>query len=425
MLELLQILTTESWAVRALIASSLVGLMCGILGCFIVLRNMSLIGDALSHAVLPGIFFAFLLVGYSTIGFFVGSTIAGLITAVAISWIQQNVQTKNDAAIGIIFTAMFSLGIMGISWLNQSEGVHLDLKDFLFGNVLGISNEDIFLTLGITVYTIICVVVFYRQLFITTFQPTIAETMGISAKTIHYFLMLLLSFAIVASLRTVGVILVVAMLITPAATALLLSERLVRVIFLSGIIGVLSAVFGLVFSILLETTPGPAMTICATFFYFAAVLFSPSQGLIFRYNQNKVERKRVVREDILRQVVKKYPDSSMAIPELSERLGMKGDFLRGYVKRMAQSKLLAYNDDQIILTEAGLAKAEQLVRAHRLWETYQVKKMGLDSDQIHNEADQIEHFLSEELLDEIDKELGFPTKDPHDSPIPSKRTAKV
>jgi len=403
------------------VASSLVGLMCGVLGCFIVLRNMSLIGDALSHAVLPGIFFAFLLVGYSTLGFFIGSTVAGLVTAVAISWIQQNVKTKNDAAIGIIFTAMFSIGIMGISWLNQSEGVHLDLKDFLFGNVLGISNEDIFLTAGICLYTLVCVVMFYRYLFVTTFQPTIAETMGISAKTIHYFLMLLLSFAIVASLRTVGVILVVAMLITPAATALLLSDQLKKVIFISGLIGILSAVIGLLVSIIFNTTPGPAMTLCATAFYFMAVLLSPTQGLLFKYNQNRIQRKRIIREDILRQVIKKR-GLNTPVSELTEQLNLPESTITETISVMAKSDLLAINRDGIILTEAGISKAEQLVRAHRLWETYQVRKMGLDSDQIHNEADQIEHFLSEELLDEIDQELGFPTKDPHDSPIPNKQT---
>jgi len=382
---------------------------------------MSLIGDALSHAVLPGIFFAFLLVGYSTLGFFIGSTVAGLVTAVAISWIQQNVKTKNDAAIGIIFTAMFSIGIMGISWLNQSEGVHLDLKDFLFGNVLGISNEDIFLTAGICLYTLVCVVMFYRYLFVTTFQPTIAETMGISAKTIHYFLMLLLSFAIVASLRTVGVILVVAMLITPAATALLLSDQLKKVIFISGLIGILSAVIGLLVSIIFNTTPGPAMTLCATAFYFMAVLLSPTQGLLFKYNQNRIERKRIIREDILRQVIKKR-GLNTPVSELTEQLNLPESTITETISVMAKSDLLAINRDGIILTEAGISKAEQLVRAHRLWETYQVRKMGLDSDQIHNEADQIEHFLSEELLDEIDQELGFPTKDPHDSPIPNKQT---
>ncbi|NNE25718.1 MAG: iron chelate uptake ABC transporter family permease subunit [Saprospiraceae bacterium] len=418
--ELLQIFTAE-WAIRALLASSMVGLMCGVLGCFIVLRNMSLIGDALSHAVLPGIFFAFIFFGYSTIGFFLGSTIAGLVAGISISWIQQNVKTKNDAAIGIIFTAMFAIGVMGISWLNQSEGVHLDLKDFLFGNVLGISNEDIVLTAIVLLYTVVSVFLFYRYLFITTFQATIAETMGISPKRMHYFLMLLLSFAIVASLRTVGVILVVAMLITPAATALLLSDRLKTVIFISGLIGVLSAVLGLVFSIVFQTTPGPAMTIVATVFYFLAVIFSPNKGLLFKFLQTRVEKQRIMREDVLRQIIKNPLDKGMRLAELSERLNLSEDKVKSISQVMSKSRLLSTTNGLVFLSEEGIKKAEQLVRAHRLWETYQVRQMGLNSDQVHEAADQIEHFLSEELLDEIDSELGFPTRDPHDSPIPAKR----
>ena len=152
----------QEWAIRALIASSLVGIMCGVLGSFIVLRNMSLVGDALAHAILPGVVFAFMLVGYSALGFFTGAVIAGLLTAVGITWIQHNVGTKNDAAIGIVFTAMFSIGVMGISWISRNEGVHLDLKDFLFGNVLGVANSDLYLTAGVTVYVVLSVIIFYR-----------------------------------------------------------------------------------------------------------------------------------------------------------------------------------------------------------------------------------------------------------------------
>ena len=256
----------------------MVGIMCGALGAFIVLRNMSLIGDALAHAILPGIVVAFVLVGYSTIGFFVGSVIAGLLTAVGITWIQHNVKTKNDAAIGIVFTAMFSIGVMGISWISRNEGVHLDLKDFLFGNVLGVSNEDLYLTGIVAIYVIISLIVFYRYLFATTFQPIIAETMGISVKVIHYYLMLLLSFAVVASLRTVGVILVVAMLITPASTALLLTDRLNKVIPLAALIGLISAVLGLLLAIIFETTPGPAMAVTATALYLITCLLYTSDA---------------------------------------------------------------------------------------------------------------------------------------------------
>jgi ABC-type Mn2+/Zn2+ transport system permease subunit len=116
----------QEWAIRALLASSMVGLMCGMLGCFIVLRNMALIGDALAHAILPGVVVAFVVVGYSTIGFFAGSVVAGLLSAAGITWIQHHVKTKNDAAIGIVFTSMFALGVIGISSVSR-EGVHLDL----------------------------------------------------------------------------------------------------------------------------------------------------------------------------------------------------------------------------------------------------------------------------------------------------------
>ncbi|MEL6987658.1 MAG: metal ABC transporter permease, partial [Bacteroidota bacterium] len=302
-MELFEILQNE-WALRALIASCLVGVMCGVLGCFIVLRNMSLIGDALAHAILPGVVVAFVLIGQSTLGFFIGSVAAGLLTAVIITWIQHNVKTKNDAAIGIVFTAMFSIGVIGISNISRRPGVHLDLKDFLVGNVLGVSNEDIWLTAAITIYVLLSVIVFYRYLFITTFQPTIAETMGISVKMIHYFLMLLLSFAVVASLRTVGVILVVAMLITPASTALLLTDKLQRVIILSGIIGFFTAAFGLILAIIFETTPGPAMVLVATLFYFIAVIFAPQKGLLFKYFRKQKLQRKIFKEDILQASLK-------------------------------------------------------------------------------------------------------------------------
>src|SRR5690606_5685571 len=145
---------------------------------FIVLRNMALIGDALAHAILPGIVVAFVLVGYSTLAFFIGAVAAGLITAVAITWIQHSSNTKNDAAIGIAFTAMFAIGVIGISRISRNEGVHLDLKDFLFGNILGVSDQDLMLTGTVAVFTIMALLVFYRPLFATTFQSTIAHTMG-------------------------------------------------------------------------------------------------------------------------------------------------------------------------------------------------------------------------------------------------------
>lgn len=420
MTELLTTLT-EEWAIRALIASSLVGIMCGVIGSFMVLRNMSLIGDALSHAILPGIFVAFILIGYSSTGFFVGTLLAALLSAVAMTWIQERINTKNDAVIGIIFTFMFSLGVIGISYLNNQEGVHLDLKDFLFGTVLGVSTEDIIITAMVTMFCITSVIVFYRNLFITTFQPTIAATMGISVKTMHYFLMLLLSFAIVTALRTVGIILVVAMLITPSATALLLSDKLKRVIAISGLIGFISAVIGLLVAILLDTTPGPAMCVVVTIFYFAAVFFSPKSGLVFKKIRKRRLNLQIEREDIIKYLTKNETINNSNLAAVGSKLNISVSKMKRHLRTLKTNEHTTLSSETHQLTLKGKELGQDLVRAHRLWETFLVDKVGLKGDEIHEDAEKYEHLLDSEILDQLDAKLGYPDKDPHGSPIPLKR----
>jgi len=418
MMELFEVFQAE-WFIRALLASSLVGIMCGLLGAFVVLRNMSLIGDALSHAVLPGVVFGFIFVGgYSLLGFFVGSVLAGLIAAVAITWIQDRVKTKNDAAIGIVFTAMFSIGVMGISWISRKDGVHLDMKDFLFGNVLGVSDADIWLTFAVALYVILSIILFYRYLFATTFQPVIAETMGFNVKVIHYFLMLLLAFAVVASLRTVGVILVVAMLITPAATALLLTDRMKKVLWLSALFGLLSAVVGLLLSYVYKTTPGPAMTVTATVFYLIAVFFAPEKGLLFQSITSRQNKRKIQFEDTLKQSLKLHERENLSLENLKKRLGFNSSTLKTYVSRLVKQGFLSKKSGALQLTTAGEEAATVLVRKHRMWESYLVSEMGISPNQIHEDAEKYEHILTEDMVDELDKKLGFPELDPHGAPIP-------
>lgn len=421
MLELWNTLS-EPFAIRAILACSMVGVMCGIIGCFIVLRNMSLIGDALSHAILPGIFVSFVFLGYSTIGFFVGSVLAGILSAFLITWIQHNVKTKNDASIGIVFTVMFSLGVIGISWLNSEKGAHLDLGDFLFGNALGVSNEDLVLTAIVMVYTIVSVIIFYRYLFITTFQPTIAATMGISVKMVHYFLMLLLSFAVVAALRTVGVILVVAMLITPSSTALLISNKLKKVIVISAGIGLVSAIVGMALSIVWNTPPGPMMVVVSTIFYVLAVFFAREKGLLPRVIRRHAQSNKIEREDIIKYAIKFFEKKKLSLTEIQTYLGLNERRVKSHLEYLSKNGLLTI-DNGIGLTYKGKQKADSLVRAHRLWESYQVSSMGLSEGQIHEEAEILEHHLSEDILDQVDQKLGFPSTDPHGSPIPPKLIA--
>jgi len=405
---------------RALIASVLVGTMCGVLGCFIVLRNMSLIGDALSHAVLPGVVVGFIIFGTSALGIFMGAVAAGLFSAVMMTWIQQNVKTKNDAAIGIVFTAMFAIGVMAISKVSR-EGAHLDLDHFLFGNVLGLSDSDLYLTAFITAFVLISVVAFYRFLFATTFQPVIAETMGISVKAVHYFLMLLLSFAVVASLQAVGVILVVAMLITPASTALLLSTRLKWVLAIAAGVGILSAVTGLILAVYFNTTPGPAMVLMATLFYLLSVFFAPQKGLLFRFLHKRKTQLKIQLEDTLKQSLKLHERTQLTMENLINRLGFDAARVKKHINTLKQSGFLTLSGSALVITDTGIAEATKLVRAHRLWETFLVKNLGLSEEQIHEEAEKYEHILTEDLIDEMEADLDYPAADPHGSPIPQKR----
>ncbi|WP_078598245.1 metal ABC transporter permease [Evansella clarkii] len=261
---------------NALFAAILVGVICGVIGCFIILRGMALMGDAISHAVLPGVVIAYML-GAS---FFIGAVITGVLTALSIGYITRNSKVKEDSAIGIMFTAMFALGIAMITGL---QGTSVDLWHILFGNVLAVSRADLWITLGIGIFVILMVILFYRPLLLSTFDETMAKASGLPVRFIHYMLMLLLSLVTVASLQTVGIILVVAMLITPGATAYLLTERFSVMLVLSAVTGVISAVSGLFFSVIYDISSGAAIVLVASVLFAAAFFFSPKQGIIPRY----------------------------------------------------------------------------------------------------------------------------------------------
>lgn len=260
---------------NALFAAVLVGIICGVIGCFIILRGMALMGDAISHAVLPGVVIAYML-GAS---FFVGAVITGVLTALAIGFISQNSRIKEDSAIGIMFTAMFAAGVVLITAL---QGTSVDLWHILFGNVLAVSRTDLYFTLGIGIFVLGTIVIFYRPLLLSTFDETMAKATGLPVKWIHYMLMLLLSFVTVASLQTVGIILVVAMLITPGATAYLLTERFSVMLFLSAFFGVFSAVTGLFFSVIYDVSSGASIVLVASVLFAIAFFFAPKQGLVFK-----------------------------------------------------------------------------------------------------------------------------------------------
>ncbi|ALS78530.1 manganese ABC transporter permease [Planococcus kocurii] len=259
---------------KALLTSIMVGVICGVIGCFIILRGMALMGDAISHAVLPGVAISYAL----GISFFFGAVFTGVLTAIGIGFVSQNSRIKQDTSIGIVFSAAFALGVILITVLESST----DLYHILFGNVLAVRPSDMWITLGTGLVVLVSVFVFYKELLVTSFDETMAQVYGLPVRLIHYFLMTLLTMVTVASLQTVGIILVVAMLITPAATAYLLTDRLSTMIFLSASIGASAAVIGLYFSFTYNLASGATIVLAATALFIVAFLFSPKQGILWR-----------------------------------------------------------------------------------------------------------------------------------------------
>ncbi|KHJ51604.1 membrane protein [Vreelandella venusta] len=260
---------------RALLTSMLVGAICGLLSCYVVLKRWSLLGDAISHAVLPGVAIAYLL----GLPFFIGAFVTGALTSLGIGAIERHTRIKSDAAMGIMFTGAFALGIVLISKMASST----HLMHILFGNVLGVQQSALMLTLAASVVALLVIWLAFRPLMLYAFDPTQAQALGFNTSVIHYGLILLLTLTIVASLETVGIILVVAMLITPGATAHLLTDRFKTMLLISTGVGVGSAVLGLWLSYAFDVASGGTIVLVATSCFFLALLFSPRHGVLMRH----------------------------------------------------------------------------------------------------------------------------------------------
>lgn len=279
--EFIQGLLDFQFLQNALITSVMVGISAGIIGSFIILRGMSLMGDAISHAVLPGVAISYML-GSSYI---IGATVFGMASAALIGFVTKHSRLKNDTAIGIVFSAFFALGIILISFARSST----DLYHILFGNVLAVRDSDMFLTAAVLVIVLIAVPLFYKQLKLTSFAPTIAKSYGWNISAINYGLMFLLTLVAVTSLQTVGTILVIAMLITPAATAYQLTDKLLVMIVLSTVFGTLSSIVGLYFSYSYNLPSGATIVMAAAVFFIVAFIFAPKKGLIGQLRKENLQ----------------------------------------------------------------------------------------------------------------------------------------
>ncbi len=260
---------------RALIASLIVGIVCSVLGTYVVLRAMAFLGDALAHAILPGVAIAYLL----GVNLLAGALVAALAVAVGIGFFSRRGAVKEDTAIGILFAAALALGVV---LLSSVRSYATDLTNILFGNVLGVSTGDLWLTGLLGAAVLATVFLLYKEFLLASFDPVLAHTLGRRPELLRFVMLILLALTVVVSLQTVGVGLVAAMLVTPAATAYLLTRRLASMMAVSAVIGALSSVAGLYFELLLNVASGAAVVLTATLVFTVAFVVAPKRGLLAR-----------------------------------------------------------------------------------------------------------------------------------------------
>ncbi|OZH55738.1 membrane protein [Hydrocoleum sp. CS-953] len=263
-----------SFMQRSLLVAVIVGIICAVVGSYLMVQRLALLGDAISHSVLPGLAIAF----WIGANIFVGAFIAGIISTILINLIRTRSPIKEDAAMGIVFSAFFALGITLITVIQKDNKI--DLNHFLFGNILGVTVGDVRDTLISAVVVLLVVILLYKELFFYTFDPLGAQAVGLPVNLLNLGLMMLIGLTIVASLKAVGVVLVLSLLITPASTAYLLVKRLHQVMILGVGIGILSSISGMYISYFYNLPSGPAIVLVSFGLFILAFLFSPTQGIL-------------------------------------------------------------------------------------------------------------------------------------------------
>jgi len=265
--------------VRGLIAAAMVGIVCALVGTYVVLQGMAFFGDALAHSILPGVAVGYLVSGGAREMLFWWALLTAMLAALGIGAVSKGAQIKEDTAIGIVFVGMFALGIALISTMRSYT---VDLVHFLFGDVLGVSQGDLLLTAAFGLLVIVTIIAFYKEFLVISFDPILAETLRLRSNRLRYLLLLLIAVAIVVSLQTVGVALMLGMLITPAATAYLLTRRLLPMMAVAALIGVLSSVAGLYLSYYAGVASGAAIVLVCTAIFAVVALFAPGRGWVWQ-----------------------------------------------------------------------------------------------------------------------------------------------
>jgi manganese/zinc/iron transport system permease protein len=427
-----------SWQIDGSIiaAATLCAMACALLGNFLVLRKMSMMGDAISHAVLPGLAAAFLITGSrDSLPMFIGASVVGVLTAVLTQWVARFGKVEESASMGVVFTALFAIGLIMI--VRAADKVDLDPGCVLYGATETIAADAlggrvpaaVWKLLIVFAIDLLVVIAFFKELRISSFDPALATTLGINATLMHYLLMTLVALTTVAAFEVVGSVLVVAMLIVPAAAAHLLTDRLGSMVLVSLGVAIASAVGGHLLATTVPTALGwpdtntaGMMAVVAGMLFTIAMLASPRHGVVSKLLHRTSVTLRVAREDLLGLFYRHEEAHGAEMPAPAAAVMSQAVVGGPVLGRLALRTLARRGEVERLnggyrLTTRGREEARQLVRAHRLWEGYLQSHTTLPVDHLHAPAERLEHVTSPAMRDQLagDEE---PATDPQGKVIP-------
>lgn len=395
-----------------LAGSTLLGLACGLVGTFTVLRGRSLMADALAHAALPGVCVAFLLTGSRELGPLLAGALAfGVVGVLMVMGIRRASRVKEDAAIALVLSTTFGLGVALLSKVQRMPtGAHAGLEGFIFGKAASMVVRDVQLIAVAAALVVAVCAIFYRQFKVLCFDREFAHSAGLRVHLLDFMLMALVCVATVVALPAVGLVLVVALLTIPAASARCWSDRLGVMAALSAVCGAATGAIGTAIS---ATQPrlsaGPVITLVAAGLFVFSLFAAPRRGVLARWLRERALRRKIAIQNVLRavyEVTESQGGASAGLAEIVLKRAWTQAELDGLLARAQREGLVRRDGDRIALTEAGREQAQTIVRTHRLWEMYLVTYASIATDHVDRDADTIEHVLPAHIIGELEERLA-------------------
>jgi manganese/zinc/iron transport system permease protein len=404
----------------------ILGATAAMVGSFSFLRKRALVGDAIAHSILPGVCLAFMVSGSKNpFVLIIGAFITGWISLLLIDAITRTTKLKSDAAIGIIFSVFFGFGILVLTSIQHSgNAAQAGLDKFLFGKAASLTQDDILVFSSIGVTLIVVVLLFFKEFKLISFNPDYAKVIGLPVRFLEFILATITVLAVAVGIQSVGVVLMAALLITPASGARFWTHRLGIMIVIAMIFGAISGFFGSYISYIAPNMPtGPWVVMCLSLLAISSIWFAPKRGMLARYRVQNENRKKILIENVLKlfyHIGEKEDnfEKERSIEELLATRNLKSKELKKGLLLLRKNNSVRIKDGKWLITKKGFNEAIRVIRLHRLWEMYLNQRLKLEPDHVHNDAEAIEHIITPEIEKQLEKELNFPVKDPHESIIP-------